>query len=92
MGGGAAPACSENAGLPQPVIVHLGTVEDGDRFLGDAWPDVQSIADADMDVRAALGVSRGRVGQLLGLASMAAGLRIGAGGAQADVPGRRPPG
>ena len=68
-------ACSENEGLPQPLIVHLGTVEDGDRFLGDAWPEVQSIADADMDVRAALGVSRGRVGQLLGLASMAAGLR-----------------
>ena len=35
-------ACSENEGLPQPLIVHLGTVEDGDRFLGDAWPEVQS--------------------------------------------------
>ena len=67
------------------MIIHLGTVEDGDRFLSEAWPEVQSIADADMDLRAALGVSRGRVGQLLGLASMAAGL-VGPGGAQADAP------
>ncbi|MBL6720016.1 MAG: AhpC/TSA family protein [Planctomycetes bacterium] len=68
-------ACSDHPELPQPVIIHLGTVEDGDRFLEEAWPEVQSIADADLDLRAALGVSRGRVGQLLGLASMAAGLR-----------------
>lgn len=61
--------------MPSPLVVHMGTAEHGDTFLEEAWPEVQSVVDNDLALRRAMGITRGRVGQLLGLASMAAGLR-----------------
>jgi hypothetical protein len=65
--------------LPRVVLVHQGTVEQGDAFLESRWPEVSAIADPGRVLYAAFGLERGRLAQVLGprvlLRGMSAALR-----------------
>lgn len=61
--------------LPRVVLVHQGSVEQGEDFLASRWPEVVALSDPDLHLYTAFGLGRGKVGQLLGLASMKAGVR-----------------
>jgi hypothetical protein len=57
------------------VLVHQGTVEQGEALLARLWPDASAISDPERLLYAAFGLGRGRLGQLLGPATWLPGLR-----------------
>lgn len=52
--------------LPRVVLVHQGTVGEGDRFFAKFWPDAIAIADPDLVLYGAFGLGRGTLGQVIG--------------------------
>jgi hypothetical protein len=48
------------------VLVHQGTVEEGDRFFAKFWPDAIAIADPERVLYTAFGLGPGTVGQVIG--------------------------
>ena len=61
--------------LPRIVVVHQGTVEQGEELFAKLLPDVPAVSDVDRDLYRAFGLSRGRLGELFGLRAWVAGLR-----------------
>lgn len=57
------------------VLVHQGSVEEGDAFFGSRWPDVAAIADPELAVYGAFDLGAGRLGQWLGFRAILASLR-----------------
>jgi hypothetical protein len=55
--------------------VHLGTPAEGDAFLGERWPEARAVSDPDQQLYSALGLGRGRLGQLFGPRVLLAGLK-----------------
>lgn len=65
---------------PRVLLFHLGTPEEGDAFLGAAWPGARAVSDPDAEVYEAFSIGRGRIGQLLGPSVILRGLRALLGG------------
>lgn len=61
--------------LPRIVLVHQGSVAEGETLLGKRWPDALALSDPELALYHAFGLGRGRVGQLLGAGSWIAGVR-----------------
>lgn len=61
--------------LPRVVLVHQGTVAEGEALLAKRWPDATAISDPELALYHAFGLGRGRVGQLLGAGPWMAGVR-----------------
>jgi hypothetical protein len=70
---------SRSGSFPPVVLVHMGSPEDGEAFLGARWPEARAVSDPDARLFAAFGLGRGRLGQLFGprvwLAGAAAAVR-----------------
>ncbi len=60
---------------PSVLFFHLGTLAQGDQFIAPLWPEARAIADPDRRFYAAFGVTQGSIGQLLGPATIACGIR-----------------
>lgn len=61
--------------LPPFVLVHQGTVEEGEALLARLWSDARAVSDPERVIYAALGIGRSSWSQLLGPATWRAGLR-----------------
>ena len=61
-------AASRNGGAPFPpvILIHMGSPEDGEKFLAKRWPKVPAISDPDKTLFHAFDLRRGSLGQLLG--------------------------
>ncbi len=60
---------------PRVVFVHTASVEAGARFFGRYWPGAPAVADQARRLYAAMGLTRGTVGQLFGPRALVCGLR-----------------
>ena len=60
---------------PRVVLVHQGSVLEGDRFLTPRWPDVPAIADPEGRVYDGFGRTRARLLELVGPAPVLASFR-----------------
>jgi len=61
--------------FPRVVLVHQGTVEKGDAFLEDRWPEVPAIADPGLGHHTAFGLGEGRLAQVIGPRALLASMR-----------------
>jgi len=57
------------------VLVHQGSIEQGEALLARLWPEAPAISDPERRLYAAFGLGRGSLGQLLGPATWVAGAR-----------------
>lgn len=57
------------------VLCHPGTVEAGDAFFAERWPEVPAIADPELRLYAAFGLKRGTLMQVVGPRAILAGGR-----------------
>ena len=64
-------AAEVSADFPRTILVHPGTTEAGESFFGSRHPEAIAIADPELRLYGAFGVSRGRLGQLLGPRTLA---------------------
>lgn len=60
---------------PPVLFFHLGTTAQGDQFFAPLWPEARAIADPERRFYDAFGVKQGSVGQMLGPATIACGIR-----------------
>lgn len=60
---------------PRLLFVHLGTVEDGEAFFANAWPEAQAISDSDKTLYKAFGLQRAGLKETMSPGVMACGLR-----------------
>ena len=60
--------------FPPVLLVHMGSPEEGEHFLGERWPEARAVSDEGKDLYAGFGLARGSLGQLLGPRALWAGL------------------
>ncbi len=60
--------------LPRVVLVHQGSVEQGDKFLESRWADVPAISDFGRTLYKSCGLDRGSLGQVLGPSALMRGM------------------
>lgn len=65
----------EDADYPPVTFVHQGSVEQGDDFFERFWPEASAIADPERRLFEAFALKRGSFRQVLGLGSLASGIR-----------------
>lgn len=62
-------------GFPRVVLVHQGSVEEGDGFFASRWPEVAAIADPDFELYSAFGLGAGSIGEVIGPRAIVASVR-----------------
>lgn len=67
-------AAESDPSFPEVLYVHQGTATEGDEFFERFAPEVSAIADPHRHLYDAFDVRRGRLGQVLGLRSLARGV------------------
>ena len=57
------------------MLVHQGSIEQGEKLLASLWPEAPAISDPDRVLYRAFGVGKGSLREVLGPATWTAGLR-----------------
>jgi hypothetical protein len=57
------------------VLVHQGSVEQGDAFFEPRWPEVAAIADPDLRLYGAFGLGAGRLSEVIGIRAILSSFR-----------------
>ena len=66
---------TEDPTFPPILFFFQGSPEEGAAFFERFWPEARAVSDPERFFYGAFGIGRGRLGQLLGLRVIAAGLR-----------------
>lgn len=62
-------------GFPPVLLVHLGTLEEGEQFFASRWPEARAVSDESEELYEAFGLKQGSMGQLMGPRVFLAGLK-----------------
>ncbi|MEM9381197.1 MAG: hypothetical protein AAGB93_14690 [Planctomycetota bacterium] len=68
-------ARTREVGFPPTLLVHMGTPEQGERFLAKRWPEARAVSDPDKRLFDAFGLTHGSFAQLFGLRSWVAAVK-----------------
>ena len=57
---------AQTESYPRVILIHQGTVRQGDRFLDRRWPEAPAIADPERHIYAGFGRAKARLLELIG--------------------------
>jgi hypothetical protein len=73
-------SAERNPGYPAILFVQQGTVEQGQAWFAETWPEARAIADTDHRLAQLFGVERGSLRQLASLGAIGCAVRAAAKG------------